>query len=73
MAAEDDDSFMDWETRNEKIPMLAHMVAGKGCLTRAKLAKASSLFAIVILTPICFFCRFQALARASWSTLACFL
>ena len=25
----DDDSFMDWETRNESIPMGKHIIAGK--------------------------------------------
>lgn len=25
---EDDDSFMDWETRDEKIPLIKHMIAG---------------------------------------------
>ena len=29
VAEEDDDSFMDWETRKESIPMLQHIVAGK--------------------------------------------
>ena len=27
--AEDDDSFLDWETRNEKIPIGKHIIAGK--------------------------------------------
>ena len=26
---EDDDSFMDWETRNESIPMTKHIIAGR--------------------------------------------
>jgi len=26
---EDDDSFMDWETRNEQIPIGKHIIAGK--------------------------------------------
>jgi len=29
MAVDDDDSFMDWETRNEQIPIGKHMIAGK--------------------------------------------
>jgi len=32
---EDDDEWMDWETRNEKIPMWKHMIAGKN-LTQQK-------------------------------------
>ena len=27
--AEDDDSFMDWETRKETIPFGKHVIAGK--------------------------------------------
>ena len=27
--AEDDDEWMDWETRKESIPLFKHMVAGK--------------------------------------------
>ena len=29
MVCEDDDSFMDWETRNEQIPIGKHIIAGK--------------------------------------------
>ena len=42
---EDDDSFMDWETRNESIPMTKHIIAGRlyGVLESSSTASALNM------------------------------
>ena len=45
---EDDDEWMDWETRKETIPLFKHMIAGKPLsqLNRLELLKSSNIFSV---------------------------
>lgn len=45
---EDDDEWMDWETRDESIPLFKHMIAGKPLsqLNRPDVLKFSNTFSV---------------------------
>ena len=45
---EDDDEWMDWETRKESIPLFKHMIAGKPIsqLNRPDVLKSSNTFSV---------------------------